>query len=164
MAFLQSLNISASALSAQRLRADVIAQNIAQASTTRTDTGEPYRRQLTVFRENGTFADQLSNSRSVLTRARERLAARNLASSENQSTSPYGGVLVAEVVEDDSPFVPVYDPTDPDADAEGYVYMPNVNVAKEQIDALAVKQSYDANMTILNAMASMAQSALQIGK
>lgn len=155
MAFLSSLNIGGSALTAQRLRIDVITQNIANATVTKTDTGEPYRRQLTVFRENTAFSDALKESRRKLSRH---------GVSQVDPDTQFSGVLVSEVVEDQSPFTPVYDPTNPDANEQGYVYMPNVDTAKEQIDLLAATRAYDANLTAINAVKSMAQKALQIGK
>ena len=147
MAFLNSLNIGGSALSAQRLRMDIIAQNIANSHTTRTESGEPYRRQQVVFAERGNFSNVLA---SKIANKRSKLA--------------LSGVVVAEVVEDESPLKPVYDPTHVDADENGYVYLPNVDTAKEQIDLMAATRSYDANITVVNAVKSMAIKALQIGK
>lgn len=147
MAFLNSLNIGGSALSAQRLRMDIIAQNIANSHTTRTESGEPYRRQQVVFAERGNFSNVLA---SKIANKRSKLA--------------LSGVVVAEVVEDESPLKPVYDPTHVDADENGYVYLPNVDTAKEQIDLMAATRSYDANITVVNAVKSMAVKALQIGK
>lgn len=146
MAFLNSLNIGGSALSAQRLRMDIIAQNIANSQTTRTESGEPYRRQQVVFAERGAFSNVLSEK---------------IASRKKMALS---GVVVERVVEDDTPLRPVYDPTHVDADENGYVYMPNVDTAKEQIDLMAATRSYDANITVVNAVKSMAVKALQIGK
>ncbi|NMA80299.1 MAG: flagellar basal body rod protein FlgC [Clostridiales bacterium] len=146
MAFLNSLNIGGSALSAQRLRMDIIAQNIANSQTTRTESGEPYRRQQVVFAERSAFSNVLSEK---------------IASRKKMALS---GVVVERVVEDDTPLRPVYDPTHVDADENGYVYMPNVDTAKEQIDLMAATRSYDANITVVNAVKSMAVKALQIGK
>ena len=161
MAFLSSLNIGGSALTAQRLRMDIISENLAKADVTRTDTGEPYRRQLTVFREASDFTGALESAR----RRRETRNTGNAAHTERSAAGDdFAGVVVSEVIEDQTPFTPVYDPTDPDADAEGYVYMPNVDTAKEQIDLLAATRSYDANMTAVNAVKAMAQRALQIGQ
>lgn len=74
------------------------------------------------------------------------------------------GVLLTKIVEDETPPTPVYDPTHPDADEDGYYYLPNVDVAEEQIDMLAATQSYTANLTIFNSMKSLAQKALTIGQ
>ncbi len=147
MAFLNSLNIGGSALSAQRLRMDIIAQNLANSQTTRTESGEPYRRQQVVFAERGNFSNVLAS----------KMAGK-------RGNSHLSGVVVAEVVEDETPLKPVYDPTHVDADENGYVYMPNVDTAKEQIDLMAATRSYDANITVVNAVKSMAVKALQIGK
>ena len=73
------------------------------------------------------------------------------------------GVLVTEIVEDETPLTPVYDPTHPDADENGYYYLPNVDVAEEEMDAMAATRSYEANLAVLNAVKSMAQTALSIG-
>ena len=126
MAFLSSLNIAASGMAAERLRLDVISQNVANAKTTRTEDGTPYRRQVVLFSENK-------------------------------------GVLVTEIVEDETPLTPVYDPTHPDADENGYYYLPNVDVAEEEMDAMAATRSCEANLAVLNAVKSMAQTALSIG-
>lgn len=144
MAFLDSLNITGSALTAERFRTDIILQNIANQRTTRTEDGGPYRRKQVVFRE------QQMNFKSELNRA--------------LSTSGGGGVIAEEVVESDNPFVPVYDPTHPDADEDGYVMMPNVNSAEEMVDLMAATRAYEANVTALNIAKSMALKALDIGK
>ncbi len=142
MSFLNSLDIGRNALSAQRLRMDVITQNIANAETTRTSDGGPYRRQMVVFEERKSFKSILGEKRK-----------------EN-----YEGVNVAAVVKDDAPFTPVYDPTNPDANEDGYVMMPNVDKTKEQLDLMAATRSYEANITAINAVKAMASRALQIGK
>jgi flagellar basal-body rod protein FlgC len=143
MSFLTSLDIGKNALSAQRLRMDVITQNIANAETTRTTDGGPYRRQLVVFEERTSFKQLLGDKRKKLN---------------------YEGVNVAAVVKDESDFVPVYDPTHPDANEDGYVMMPNVDRTKEMLDLMAATRSYEANITAINAVKAMATRALQIGK
>lgn len=144
MAFLDSLNITGSALTAERFRTDIILQNIANQRTTRTEDGGPYRRKQVVFRE------QQMDFKSELNRA--------------LSTSGGGGVIAEEVVESENPFVPVYDPTHPDADEDGYVMMPNVNSAEEMVDLMAATRAYEANVTALNIAKSMTLKALDIGK
>lgn len=144
MAFLDSLNITGSALTAERFRTDIILQNIANQRTTRTEDGGPYRRKQVVFRE------QQMDFKSQLNRA--------------LSTSGGGGVVAEEVVESENPFVPVYDPTHPDADEDGYVMMPNVNSAEEMVDLMAATRAYEANVTALNIAKSMTLKALDIGK
>lgn len=149
MAFLSSLDIAASGITAQKRRMDTIAENIVNRETTRTEDGGPYRRKLTVFREIG----QDSRFSSMLRTARRR-----------GDSGTKGGVLVEEVIEDQSDFLPVYDPTHPDANEEGYVLMPNVNTTTEMIDAMAANRSYSANISAFEAVKSMAQKALELGK
>lgn len=148
MSFLSSLDISGSALTAQRFRMDIISQNIANSSTTRTAEGGPYKRKLVVFEERASsgmsFGSVLSNSM--------------------KSYSKLSGVRVKEVIEDETPSTPVYNPNHPDADENGYVMMPNVNTTEEMLDLMAASSAYDANITALNAIKSMAMSALNIGR
>ena len=144
MAFLKSMDISASALSAQRVRMDVIAENLANITTTRTANGQPYRRRYVVFQHR---EDEVSFS-SLLDRA--------------QARSNGSGVRVSEIREDESPFKLDYNPEHPDANAEGYVQMPNVDLAVEMIDMMAATRSYEANITAMNAIKSMATKALEI--
>lgn len=143
MAFLSSLDIGSSALSAHRLRMDVITQNIANAETTRTVDGKPYTRQMVVMQEKTSFNKLLK---------------------DKINGADYEGVKVTEVVKDDSPYKTVYDPTHPDADENGYVLMPNVDTTKEMIDLMAATRTYEANVTAVNAVKAMAIKALQIGK
>ena len=161
MAFLPSLNIAGSGITAQRRRMDVITENIVNRETTRTDEGGPYRRKLTVFREipnetrryaNGGFRSQMESMRSIFF---------NQASNEGATK---GGVMVPEIIEDQSEFIPVYDPNHPDANEEGYVMMPNVNSTTEMVDAMAASRSYSANIAVFEAIKGMAQKALEIGK
>lgn len=143
MSFLNAFNISGSALTAQRMRMDVIAQNLANASTTRTADGGPYRRQVTVLSENKASFSSYLNSALGTTG---------------------GGVRVSGIVKDDSDFKLEYDPTNPDADADGYVRYPNVDEVTELIDMMAATRAYEANVTALNSMKSMMLKALEIGK
>lgn len=147
MGFFKSLDIGASGLTAQRLRMDTISQNIANVNTTRTEDGTPYRRRDVVFEER---ADPNSFS-SALSSASEKLYGGN-------------GVRVTKIVEDSTPFKKVYDPGNPDADAEGYVSMPNVDVVTEMVNMISATRSYEANVTSINATKSMAMKALEIGK
>ena len=139
MGYLDSLNITGSALTAERFRTDIILQNIANQNTTRTEDGGPYRRRQVVLREN-------------------------TMSFEAVNKTDGGGVYAEQVVESGNPFVPVYDPEHPDADADGYVMMPNVNSAEEMVDLMAASRAYEANLTALNIAKSMAMKALEIGK
>lgn len=146
MGLFDSMDISASGLTAQRLRMDVISNNIANANTTRTEDGGPYRRERVVFMErkqNNAFEDILSNFTAKCTGR---------------------GVRVVAIEKDPAPFKMVYDPTHPDADARGYVQMPNVNIVTEMIDMISATRSYEANITAINSAKSMMTKALEIGK
>lgn len=147
MGYFTALDIGASALTAQRLRMDTISQNIANANTTRTENGTPYRRRDVVFEEKSLdtpFSDYLS---------------------ENSKDKFIGqGVRVAKIVEDSSPFKKVYDPGNPDADSTGYVQMPNVDIVTEMVNMISATRAYEANVTALSTTKSMALKALEIGK
>jgi len=134
----KSLRISSSGLSAERLRMDTISSNIANANTTRGENGEPYRRKVAVFQEN---LDQASNNANKLL-----------------------GVKAVGIEEDESPFQKEYDPTNPDADKDGYVTMPNVNVLNEMADLITATRAYEANVTAMNSEKSMFLKALEIGR
>lgn len=143
MAFLDSLNISGSALTAARLRMDIISQNIANQNTTRTEAGGPYRRKMVVYQTVE------ANFESML---------------KDEINKEVGGVKVAQIVEDQTPFTPVYNPSHPDADENGYVYMPNVDPVQETLDFMETTAMYNANLTALEAIKNMALKALEIGK
>lgn len=138
------MNISASGMSAQRLRMDIIAQNIANVQTTRDENGKPYRRKAVVFAEkNATpFQEVFMRTAGIIG----------------------SGVKVTKIVEDRSPLRKVYDPTHPDADEDGYVSYPNVNVVQEMTDLIDAARSYEANVTAFNATKNMALKGLEIGK
>ncbi len=157
MAFLSALNISASGMTAERMRLDVASENISNLNTTRTEDGGPYKRKMVVFE---TVKDR--NFQQVLNGAARGVRGRN--GQKIGSIGAAGGVRVAEILEDDRDFKPVYDPLHPDADIDGYVMMPNVDLVKETIDAMSASRGYDANLTAFNAMKAMASKALEIGK
>lgn len=140
MAFLNSINTIGSALTAERFRSDIILQNIANQTTTRTGSGEPYRRKQVIFQERHQSFDEVLNQ------------------------VKGGGVRVTEVVESQEDFRPVYDPDHPDADEDGYVYYPNVNNTEEQVDLLASSRVYEANVSALSVVKAMASKALEIGR
>lgn len=144
MSFLNSLSITGSALTAERFRMDIILQNMANVDTTMTETGEAYRRKQVVFRERG------MDFQSALQGATAKING--------------GGVRVTEVVESQEDLVPVYDPSHPDANEEGYVMMPNVDNAEEMVDLMAASTTYSANITALNVVKSMTMKALEIGQ
>ena len=154
MAFLSSINIIGSGLTAQQLRLDVVSENITNSTTTRTENdGGAYRRKMVVLEAQSGRED----FRSVMARA----AGKAVANRDNGANA--GGVRVTQIVDDPSPLKLVYDPTHPDADENGYYYLPNVDVAEEEMDAMAATRSYEANLAVLNAVKSMAQTALSIG-
>lgn len=147
MGMFSAINSSASGLTAQRLRMDTISENIANANTTRTENGGPYRRKVVVFNEaNKPFSEYLSNS------------------SKKAINNNSGGVRVAKIVEDKSDFKKVYDPTHPDADSDGYVNMPNVDVLTEMVNMISATRAYEANVTAMNSAKGMAIKALEIGR
>jgi len=144
MSFLNSMGISASALTATRLRMDVIAENMANADTTRTEHGGPYRRKYVVFQE--------------------RRNDRDFATFFNRARKAPGGVRVLHIGRDPSEFKLDYNPTHPDADEDGYVRLPNVEVVQEMVDMMSAVRAYEANITALNAFKDMAVKTLEIGK
>lgn len=146
-----SMRISGSALTAQRLRMDVIANNIANSETTRTERGEAYRRQRVVFQP--WVENSVALSGTLQDRLRRQQAARASA-----------GVEVTAVAEDPAPLRRIYDPGHPDADADGFVSYPNVDVVTEMTDMLSATRAYEANVTALNAVKTMASRALEIGR
>lgn len=130
-----SFDISASGLYAQRMRMDVIANNIANANTTRTDKGGPYRKQEVVFQAH---AGKLEDGK--------------------------GGVEVAGVVESAEPAKMVYDPSHPDAGPDGMVAMPNVNIVEEMVDMVTATRAYEANVQAINSERGMITKALDLGR
>ncbi|TCP58815.1 flagellar basal-body rod protein FlgC [Tumebacillus sp. BK434] len=150
MGVFDSINISASGLTAQRMRLDVIAGNIANANTTRGVDGQPYRRQIV------TFGERTQSFQNVLNQ--------ELGQSAGQ------GVRVTGIVRDETPFKLVYDPNHPDAvktpgdPMYGYVRMPNVDIAREMVDMISATRSYEASVTAVNAAKAQAMKALEIGK
>lgn len=141
---------SASALTAQRLRMDVIASNIANAETSRgryvNGRWEPYTRKMVVL-------EPVRKPFSELLNAKLEGGGRRTA-----------GVKVARIAEDASPPRLVYNPAHPDADEDGYVRMPNVDILKEMVDMISATRSYEANVTALNASKAMFTKALEIGR
>lgn len=144
MSIFQPLSISSSALTAQRLKLDTISSNIANANTTRgqfvNGQWQPYQRKTVEIgtKQSTPFSQYL----------------------EQQLT----GVQVNGIAVDQSPARPVYDPTNPDSNAQGYVMMPNVDVTKEMVDLTATSRDYEANVTAFNAGKAMLLKALEIGK
>ncbi|MDI3280893.1 MAG: flagellar basal body rod protein FlgC [Bacillota bacterium] len=146
MRIFQALEISASALTAERLRLDIIANNIANVNTTRTPAGGPYRRQFPVFAVREGMVDPQAP-----------FPARLWPPLTN-------GVRVVGVFEDRSAPRMVYNPSHPDANAEGYVAMPNIDLVTEMVDMISAARAYEANVTVINEAKSMALKALEIGR
>lgn len=138
-----ALRISASGLSAERLRMDTISSNMVNATTTRGANGQPYRRKIAVFEEN-------------------------LTKELNKQNGKYEdvpmGVKAVEIKEDESPLRRVYNPSHPDADQNGYVSMPNVNILNEMADMMVATRAYEANVSAINSEKSMFLKALEIGR
>ena len=148
MAFLSSVNVIGSGLTAQQQRLDVISENVTNINTTRTEGGGPYRRKMGVLEEE--------NSDSPFRQALDRAMGRR--------NSAQGGVRVAEIVEDESDFKLSYDPENPDANEDGYVELPNVDLVKEISDAMAANQAYSANVTAFNVLKQVIAKGLEIGQ
>ena len=153
MGIFGSMDVSASGLTAQRLRMDVISNNIANVSTTRTPEGGPYRRQQVLF-----------SSRKYSPVFSLPLKKRFIDVLRGVQEQPGEGVRVLNVVKDDSPPKVVYNPSHPDANEHGYVLMPNVNIVTEMVDMISASRAYEANVSVINSAKSMMSSALRIGR
>ena len=146
MGLFQSFNISASGMTAERFRTDIIAENIANVNSTSTEDGGQYRRKIVTFKEKSVtpFSNYLTTSK-------------NMAIGN--------GVKVTKVTEDYSTeFNMEYDPSNPDADENGYVSYPNVNTVTEMTNLIDSTRAYEANATAFDASKSLAEAGLQIGK
>ena len=152
MGMFNAIDIAASGMTAERLRLDVVSNNLANVNTTRTEKGTAYRRQIVVFEPREDFESVLQSNI-------------NKDDSQGARINQVGqGVRARAIIEDQSPFRSVYEPGHPDADAQGYVMMPNVNAVAEMIDMLSASKAYEANVAAVNAAKSMALKALDIGK
>ena len=142
---LTAMQISGSALKAERARLNIAAMNLANANTTRTIEGGPYKAKSVIF-------------------AAKPLEGINFQDTLNSTNDRLRKVEVVRIVEDKAPFKEVFDPSHPDADANGVVRFPNVNVAEQMVDMMSAKRSYEANVTALDAVKNMALKALEIGR
>ena len=147
MGLFDAFSIAGSGLSAERLRMDVTAENLANAQTTRGVDGGPYKRKMVTLQEAGGGFDTA-------------LAAASSAQTGRGSVP--GGVEVAGIVEDSAPDRMVYDPGHPDADANGYVRMPNVNPVTEMVDLISSSRAYEADVTAMQAAKSMFTKTLDL--
>ncbi len=143
MSVFGAMDISASGMTAQQVRSDIISQNIANVNTTRDANGNAYKRKTVVFEEKSypTFDESLSHAAGHIGK----------------------GVKVTEIIEDPSEGRLVYDPSHPDANKDGYVTYPNVNTVTEMTNLIDATRAYEANVTVLNSTKSMALKALDIG-
>lgn len=151
------IETSGSAMQAERMRAEVVAANMANAETTRTQSGEPYRRKMVVFEDNQpamAFRDSFSD------------ATQNSATSWSRRSrgSESAGVRIAAVVEDTSPPLKRYDPGHPDADSNGYVSYPDINPITEMVDLMGATRAYGLNGSAVQAEKGMITAALEIAR
>jgi len=151
MGFYDSIDISASGLTAERLAMDVIANNIANAETTRTAQGGPFKRQLVVFQQKQAIAQNDG--------VPDPVPGDGAASGGDASIS---GVQVVGIVQDNGPDRLVYEPGHPDADANGYVHYPNVQVVKEMVDLMAASRAYEANVTAIEQTKNLDTNVLNV--
>lgn len=148
MSIFNAFNINASGMTAQRYRMDTISENVAHANTTRTEDGTPYRRKVVTFEERGAKAGTFS---SFLGSASDRFKGQ--------------GVRVGKVTEDNwTQMNLVYDPSHPDADENGYVTYPNVNIITEMTNLIDASRAYEANATAFSASKSIAMKGLEMGQ
>lgn len=145
MGLFDAIGSSASGMQAERVRMDVVSENLANAETTKAANGQPYRRKDVVFQEAG---DQGSSFASILAGV--------------SNSTPTHGVKVAGIVEDSSPLKRIYDPGHPDADKDGYVTMPNVNTVTEMTDLISSSRSYEANVTAMQTAKTMFTKTLDL--
>ena len=150
-----ALRIAASGLSAQRARLEVAAQNIANAETTRTPEGGAYRRKSVMLEALAATPTAINNDIADASKA-------NVDMTNTENTPDFGGVRVAGISEDNTPGPMVYDPAHPDADANGYVHMPNVRITDEMMEMMDARRVYDANATVFQAAKTMLRRALDI--
>lgn len=144
MGLLQALDISVSGIESQRITMELIASNLANINTTRTVYGGPYRRRIAVLGEKPISFDN------------------ELIKAEAKLSQKSGGVEVVDIVEDSTPFQKVYKPGHPDADAQGFVSLPNVNMSTEMVDMIYSSRLHEANITAFSATKKMMQDTLQI--
>jgi len=157
---------SGDAMQAERMRAEVVAANMANAETTRTPAGVPYRRQHVVFasgRGDGSFASQLGSSLPAGVQLPGPLLNAVPGSLVN-SSNVAPGVHIAAVVQDTAPPLKRFDPSHPDSDAEGYVSYPDINPLTEMVDLMGATRAYGLNASAVQAEKSMIASSLEIGK
>lgn len=182
--FLRALNIAGSGLTTQQYRLNIVAENITNIETTRTESGGPYKRkgvQVEAISDKSGFASKLDEAMSKNLYKKPDLVnsyainntvyqgsgkfLRNVYRGEEMgSVSQNAGVRVTKVTEDSTPGKMIYDPEHPDADEQGYVQLPNVEMVQEMVDMMGASRSYEANVQVINAIKAMATKALEIGR
>lgn len=163
MSFLSTMAVSASALTAQQLRMDVLSQNMANVETTRTAEGGPYRRRNVLFQERR--APGANSFGNILETTRARAGVRGPARQVFGHARENQGVMVRGIVADMAP--PgrmIFDPMHPDANDEGYVEMPNVNVVMEMVDLISASRSFEANITAMGVTRAMINRTFEISR
>ena len=155
MAFLSTLNIIGSGMTAQQIRLDVISENITNINTTRTEAGGAYRRKVVVM--------QAETNKNGFRRALSRAAVKGGTVSSGRVRQA-GGVRVTEINDDDTAMPFIYDPTHPDANEAGYLQLPNVTLVKEITDAMAASQAYNADVTLFNTFKQVVARGLEMGQ
>jgi flagellar basal-body rod protein FlgC len=149
MGLFDAIGSSASGMQAERVRMDVVSENLANAETTKAADGQPYRRKEVVFQEAGSSGTTPT-------------FASVLAGISSGGNAPTHGVQVSGIVEDQSALKRIYDPGHPDADKDGYVTMPNVNTVTEMTDLISASRSYEANVTAMQTAKTMFTKTLDI--
>jgi flagellar basal-body rod protein FlgC len=151
MGLFEAIGIAGSGLTAERIRMDVTAENLANADTTKAANGQPYQRQDVVLEQNGSgsFSGALSGA---------------IKQGESSESEPSDGVRVAGIVSDTTPDQQVYDPGNPEADAKGYVKMPNISTVTEMTDLISESQSYQSDVTAMQTAKSMFTATLGLLK
>ncbi|HME03742.1 MAG TPA: flagellar basal body rod protein FlgC [Solirubrobacteraceae bacterium] len=152
MGLFDAIDIAASGLTAERVRMDVTSENLANAQTTRTANGQPYQRQEVVLQQHGApgdFGTTLAGA---------------LSATPSSSAAPEGGVEVSGIVSDSTPDQLVYDPGSPEANAQGYVKMPNISTVTEMVDLISESRSYQSDVTAMQTAKSMFTATLGLLK
>jgi flagellar basal-body rod protein FlgC len=148
MGLYDSIEVSATGLSAERVAMDTIANNIANVNTTRTAEGGAFKRQLVVFAQKQEAQDDVTSA----------------VDDSGDPARSRAGVDVVGITQDQGPDKMVYDPSHPDADAQGYVHMPNIEVVKEMVDMMAASRAYEANVTAIQESRSMGNATMGLLK
>jgi flagellar basal-body rod protein FlgC len=164
VSYLAGMNVSASGLAAQRQVMNTVAENLANAQTTRTESGGPYRRKIVSLVEEPVSFEEKLSSEEPADLARTQPGHFSGAGESILTREASAAGVVAEVSEDPSDLPSVYDPGHPDADPEGMVRMPNVDTAREMVTLLAASRAYEANIAALQAARRLAESSLNLAR